>query len=104
MRPEVPVPDNPTSNALSGPRRAGRFRLIFLPARDLVPDPNLAQVYINLAQVYKQINAPVGKLGLSSLTYANSSITSITSKDTTYKNYLTTIANITSTRNKPHRR
>jgi hypothetical protein len=49
-----------------------------------------------LAQVYKQITAPVGQLGVSSLTYANSSITS---NDTTYNNYLTTIANITSTRN-----
>jgi hypothetical protein len=59
----------------------GRMLMEFV-APNVVPDPTLAQVYISLAQVYKQINAPVGKLGLSSLTYANSSITSITSKDT----------------------
>ena len=53
--------------------------------------------FVALAQVYKQINAPVGPLGLASLKYANASITA---KDTTsYPNYLTTIAGITATRN-----
>jgi hypothetical protein len=52
--------------------------------------------FVDLAQVYKQINAPVGTLGLASLKYAN---TSITTNDATYASYLTTIANITSTRN-----
>ena len=56
-----------------------------------------SQQFLNLAQVYKQINAPVGPLGLASLKYANASITA---KDTTsYPNYLTTIPNITATRN-----
>jgi hypothetical protein len=70
----------------------GRVLMEFV-APNLVPDRHQ---YISLAQVYKQITAPVGKLGLSSLTYANRSITS---NDTIYNNYLTTIANITSTRN-----
>jgi hypothetical protein len=51
--------------------------------------------FISLAQVYKQINAPVGTLGLASLKYANNAITS---DDATYGNYLSTIAGITSTR------
>jgi hypothetical protein len=50
-----------------------------------------------LAQVYKQINAPVGKLGLSSLAYANRSITNITSNDAGYNDYLNTIAGIATT-------
>jgi arylsulfatase A-like enzyme len=52
--------------------------------------------FLSLAQVYKQINAPVGALGLAALKYAN---TAITSGDPSYNNYLTTIAGITSTRN-----
>jgi hypothetical protein len=55
------------------------------------------QQFLNLAQVYKQINAPVGPLGLASLKYANASITA--NDTTSYSNYLTTIANITATRN-----
>ena len=53
--------------------------------------------FVALAQVYKQINAPVGPLGLASLKYANASITA--NDTTSYPNYLTTIANITATRN-----
>ena len=52
--------------------------------------------FISLAQVYKQINAPVGVLGLAALKYAN---TAITSNDAAYSNYLNTIAGITSQRN-----
>jgi hypothetical protein len=52
--------------------------------------------FLSLAQVYKQINAPLGALGLAALKYANNSITS---NDSAYSNYLSTIAGITGTRN-----
>jgi hypothetical protein len=73
----------------------GRVLMEFV-APELVPDRHQ---YVNLAQVYKQINAPLGKLGLASLTYANNSITSVTSNDATYNDYLNKIGGITSTRN-----
>jgi hypothetical protein len=47
----------------------GRVLVEFV-APELVPDRHQ---YPNLAQVYKQINAPLGKLGLASLAYANRS-------------------------------
>ena len=49
-----------------------------------------------LAAAYKNINAIVGPLGLASLDYANGAITS---NDTTYASYLTTIASVTTDRN-----
>jgi hypothetical protein len=70
----------------------GRVLMEFV-APELVPDRHQ---YINLAQGYKQITAPVGTLGLSSLTYANRSIIG---DNTTYNKYLTQIAGLTSTRN-----
>jgi len=51
--------------------------------------------FIELAEDYKQLNAPLGKLGRKSLVYANRSITS---DDKTYGKYLKTIADITSQR------
>ena len=48
-----------------------------------------------LANVYKQLNAPLGSLGRNSLAFANQSITS---DDATYANYLATIGAITSSR------
>jgi hypothetical protein len=51
--------------------------------------------YVALAQAYKQINATKGPVGVNSLVFANKAITS---DDTTYANYLTTIAAITSER------
>ena len=53
--------------------------------------------FISLAQVYKQINAPVGPLGLAALKYANTAITS--NDPAAYGSYLNNIAGITSTRN-----
>jgi hypothetical protein len=73
----------------------GRVLMEFV-APELVPDRHQ---YVNLAQVYKQINAPLGKLGLASLTYANRSITSVSSNDATYNDYLNQIGGIASTRN-----
>jgi hypothetical protein len=52
--------------------------------------------YIELADVYKQLNAPLGLLGRKSMVYANRSIIG---SDATYANYLSTIGTITSERN-----
>jgi hypothetical protein len=51
--------------------------------------------FIELAQVYKQLNAPLGLLSRKSLVYANRSITS---DDATYGRYLNTIGSITTER------
>src|SRR5262249_33732125 len=51
--------------------------------------------FIELAQVYKQLNAPLGKLARKSLVFANRSVTA---DDPTYASYLTKIADITSQR------
>jgi hypothetical protein len=52
--------------------------------------------FIELADAYKQLNAPLGQLGRDSLVYANRSITS---DDATYARYLRTIGSITTERN-----
>jgi hypothetical protein len=51
--------------------------------------------FVELAEVYKQLNAPLGLLGRKSLVYANRSITGA---DAVYSRYLSTIADITSQR------
>jgi len=51
--------------------------------------------FMALANVYKQLNAPLGSLGRNSLAFANQSITS---DDATYANYLATIGAITASR------
>jgi len=51
--------------------------------------------FVELAQVYKQLNAPLGSVGQDSLRLANRSILS---DDVTYGKYLATIADITSQR------
>ena len=51
--------------------------------------------FIDLAEDYKQLNAPLGKLGRKSLVYANRSVTS---DDKTYAKYLKKIADITNQR------
>ena len=48
-----------------------------------------------MAEDYKQLNAPLGKLGRKSLVYANRSVTS---DDKTYAKYLKKIADITNQR------
>jgi hypothetical protein len=51
--------------------------------------------FIDLAHVYKQLNAPLGSVGRNSLIYANQSITSY---DAAYAKYLAKIGTITSDR------
>lgn len=51
--------------------------------------------YVELANIYKQLNAPLGSLGRNSLVYANRAITG---NDAKYMQYLNTIAGITSQR------
>jgi hypothetical protein len=51
--------------------------------------------FIELAEAYKQLNAPLGKLGRKSLVFANRSVTS---DDATYARYLTKIGDITAKR------
>jgi hypothetical protein len=48
-----------------------------------------------LAEVYKQLNAPLGELGRASLVYANRSVTGV---DTAYARYLAKISDITNQR------
>jgi hypothetical protein len=52
--------------------------------------------FVDLAEVYKQLNAPLGELGRASLVYANRSVTDV---DKAYARYLGKIADITSQRN-----
>jgi hypothetical protein len=54
--------------------------------------------FIELAQVYKQLNAPKGELGRASLVWANRSVTSVSTGDQTYMRYLKRIADITDDR------
>jgi len=51
--------------------------------------------FVELARVYKQLNAPLGSVGVNSLKFANRSITG---DDVTYGKYLKTIGDITATR------
>ena len=52
--------------------------------------------FVDLAQTYKQLNAPVGSVGLDSLVFATRAIES---DDATYGEYLTIIGHITAARN-----
>ncbi len=52
--------------------------------------------FVELAEVYKQLNAPLGELGRASMVYANRSITDV---DTAYARYLSKISDITNQRN-----
>src|SRR5712671_4863172 len=52
--------------------------------------------FVELAEVYKQLNAPLGELGRASMEYANRSITDV---DTAYARYLSKISDITNQRN-----
>jgi hypothetical protein len=52
--------------------------------------------FVELAQVYKQLNAPKGSLGVNSLVYANQSITAVDAAS--YGRYLAKIGAITSER------
>jgi hypothetical protein len=52
--------------------------------------------FVELAEIYKQLNAPLGELGRASLVYANRSITGA---DSVYARYLAKMDDITSQRN-----
>lgn len=52
--------------------------------------------FVELAAIYKQLDAPLGELGRASMRYANRSITS---GDNVYARYLSKISDITSRRN-----
>jgi hypothetical protein len=51
--------------------------------------------FVELAEIYKQLNAPLGALGRASLVYANRSVTGV---DTAYARYLAKISDITNQR------
>jgi arylsulfatase A-like enzyme len=53
--------------------------------------------FVELAEIYKQLNAPLGDLGMASLVYANRSITG---NDKVYARYLDKIGDITDGRTK----
>jgi hypothetical protein len=53
--------------------------------------------FVELAEIYKQLNAPLGQLGRASLVYANRSITGT---DKVYARYLDKIEDITEERNR----
>lgn len=55
--------------------------------------------YTRLAQAYKQINAPVGSLGLATLQLSTTALASNTSNDDTYTNLENQIQQITTQRN-----
>ena len=55
--------------------------------------------YENLARVYKQINAPVGLLGLTSLAISTQALESNTSGDSTYIQLENLLQKITTQRN-----
>jgi arylsulfatase A-like enzyme len=52
--------------------------------------------FVELAAVYKQLNAPLGQLGRASLVYANRSVTDV---DKVYARYLAKVGDITNQRN-----
>jgi hypothetical protein len=70
--------------------------LIEFSTVNLVPNAGDRTRYLNLAKVFKQINAPVGALGLATLAYSNKSIAGT---DAGYANYLTKMLDVTSRRN-----
>jgi hypothetical protein len=89
----------PTMIALAGLKddyaHDGRVLIEFLEDRVLPRSLRRSENFLELAQVYKQLNAPLGSVGLGSLHFANRSILS---DDTAYGKFLTTIAGITSQR------
>ena len=89
----------PTMIALAGLKddyaHDGRVLIEFLNDRALPRSLRRSENFLELAQVYKQLNAPVGSVGLNSLRFANRSILS---DDAAYGKFLATMADITSTR------
>jgi hypothetical protein len=89
----------PTMIALAGLKddyaHDGRVLIEFLDDNALPRSLRRNENFLELAQVYKQLNAPVGSVGLNSLRFANKSILS---DDAAYGKFLTTIADIASKR------
>jgi arylsulfatase A-like enzyme len=89
----------PTMIALAGLKddytHDGRVLIEFLDDEALPRSLRRSENFVELAQVYKQLNAPLGSVGLNSLRLANRSILS---DDAAYGKFLATIADITSKR------
>jgi hypothetical protein len=73
----------------------GRVLIEFLEEHALPGSLRGGEDFLELAQVYKQLNAPLGSVGINSLRFANRSIIS---DDAAYGRYLTRIADVTSRR------
>jgi arylsulfatase A-like enzyme len=89
----------PTMIALAGLKddytHDGRVLIEFLEDRALPRSLRRSESFLELAQAYKQLNAPLGSVGTNSLRYANRSILK---DDAGYGRYLATIADITAQR------
>jgi hypothetical protein len=89
----------PTMIALAGLKddyaHDGRVLIEFLDDDALPRSLRRSESFLELAQVYKQLNAPVGSMGLNSLRLANRSILG---DDAAYGKFLTTIADIANKR------
>jgi hypothetical protein len=89
----------PTMIALAGLKddytHDGRVLIEFLEDRALPRALRRNENFLELAQAYKQLNAPVGSVGLNSLRFANRSILS---DDAVYGRFLGKIADITGQR------
>ncbi len=89
----------PTMIALAGLKddyaHDGRVLIEFLDDRKLPRSLRGSENFVELARVYKQLNAPLGSVGLNSLRFANRSILS---DDAVYSQFLATIADITTQR------
>lgn len=89
----------PTMIALAGLKddytHDGRVLIEFLDDRALPRSLRRSEGFIELAQIYKQLNAPLGSLGRDSLRFANRSILG---DDAVYGRFLGQIADITGQR------
>jgi hypothetical protein len=89
----------PTMIALAGLKddytHDGRVLVEFLDDHALPKSLRRSENFLELAQVYKQLNAPLGSVGRDSLVFANRSITS---DDATYAQYLATLGALTADR------
>jgi arylsulfatase A-like enzyme len=89
----------PTMIALAGLKddytHDGRVLIEFLDDHALPKSLRRSENFLELAQVYKQLNAPLGSVGLDSLRLANRSILG---DDAGYAKFLATIADITTQR------
>jgi arylsulfatase A-like enzyme len=89
----------PTMIALAGLKddyaHDGRVLIEFLDDHALPRSLRGNENFLELAQVYKQLNAPLGSVGLNSLRFANQSILG---SDAGYAKFLTTMSDITAQR------